>query len=216
MITSDGGMTWTEPTFPWEDYSFSLRTICMTALGTALTGGFAYSGGLAALSHDFGATWQPVAADPEHFVAPIGATCLESGDLWGVGGPALIHSPDNGQTWAFPSLPDDSLLLVDISFIDATRGFVTGGDAILSTVDGGDSWTRESHPYAGEVSTNLDTITAAGSTVLVGGWRATAAGRVGVILVRVLTHEGRDHDWIEADLPPGTETISDVALTPPS
>lgn len=204
-ITSDGGANWARLTFPFEDHKVALSTVCLTPQGAALTSGGGCWGDCAfvTLSLDFGATWRDVPID----IGSGAVACLDDGNLWAINGSSVLRSMDDGETWEVQGVVGPAPQRV--TFAESGNGFGIDGNAILASTDGGASWTREAHPYDGTDAT-LGTIVGNGVTVLVGGSRTSSDRRVGVILVRRASEPG----WIEAELPEGTDSISDLALTP--
>lgn len=81
------------------------------------------------------------------------------------GAPRIIHTTDGGATWTSRDMSDLASALIDVVFLDADRGFITGqateadgeGAAILATEDGGETWeVRFTSPLSGEQGWKID------------------------------------------------------------
>lgn len=60
-----------------------------------------------------------------------------------VGSYAIVKTTDGGTTWK--NIPTSNQYNFDVSFADASVGYVSGSE-IMRTTDGGDSWTKVSPP----------------------------------------------------------------------
>lgn len=143
--TEDGGATWTLQ-YTAGQYLRSIEFIdaqhgyCGSLSGSLLR------------TVDGGATWTDVA--PLINPQPPGICGLSAPTpttIYGVGlwaSPAyVVKSTDGGLSWSFINMSAQATALVDVHFISADTGFVTGtaapagnGGVILYTTDGGLSW----------------------------------------------------------------------------
>ncbi len=87
------------------------------------------------------AAGSPAYASPSGWMRDIAA--ISDKEVWAVcENGRLLHTTDGGSTWTWRQTPADAPLRA-IAFIDARRGFVTGGRGLLlATGDGGETWRR--------------------------------------------------------------------------
>lgn len=98
---------------------------------------------------DGGTTWNLVSNITPNPVAICGIDCVGTSTIYGCGAyfsPAyVIKSTDSGVTWQYIDMSAYATALVEVLFLNATTGFVSGknasGAVILKTTDGGTSWT---------------------------------------------------------------------------
>lgn len=155
--TTDGGDTWIPLSSGTTHDLSKVRMInARTATAVGVNGPFLYT-------KDSGATWQPVALDPQCYWWDI---CFVNADTGFIGGAQLIpvaknysryqcaiaKTTDGGKTWSTQFLDMDSRIL-SIKFSDAQNGYAVGwntyaslNNIILKTTDGGTSWTRMEAP----------------------------------------------------------------------
>lgn len=144
--TYDGGDTW-QVVFAGPGY---LRSIEFATPELGFCG--ALDGRLLRTA-DGGDTWQDISSTitpPQTGVCGLSAPTPEV--IYGVGvwsQPGnVIRSTDGGSSWTNTSLFGQATSLVDVLFLNADTGFVSGqamplsaGGVILRTEDGGDTWT---------------------------------------------------------------------------
>lgn len=145
--TIDGGKTWNES----GTLSKYLRSIEFFDENIGLCGSLQSS---LFRTTDGGATWTDVAVD---IVPRPGGVCglaiADENTVYGVGiwsEPAfVIKSVDKGLTWTYTDMSAYANSLIDVYFLDADHGFVTGsisdevGGVVLYTDDGGQTWTEK-------------------------------------------------------------------------
>lgn len=144
--TYDGGDTWQE-VFDGPGY---LRSI---EFATPEVGFCGTLDGRFLRTTDGGDSWQNIAGSITPGVTGVCGLSAPTADrIYGVGiwsQPAhLIRSVDGGTTWTSTSMSDLATSLVDVLFLNADTGYISGqaapqsaGGVILRTVDGGETWT---------------------------------------------------------------------------
>jgi photosystem II stability/assembly factor-like uncharacterized protein len=148
--TTNGGKTWMER----GTFTKYLRSIEFMDSNIGLCGSL--DGSLYRTTNG-GASWIDVAPniDPQ----PAGVCGLAKADentIYGVGiwsEPAfVIKSVDKGLTWTYTDMSAHASSLIDVHFLDADHGFVTGSvideedgevGVVLYTDDGGQTWTEK-------------------------------------------------------------------------
>lgn len=163
--TTDGGATWTvDSNLPDATSSNPLGTYslsgisCLSATSCVAVGGLNYSGGTAAAisTTNGGNTWS-MSADPTltglqdldsvsclpPASATGGSTCYAAG-FTGAGGPAVVVSPDGGNTWGSEQTFGDAGVINSISCVNATHCWAAGAGetpvGLVGTSTGGSSW----------------------------------------------------------------------------
>lgn len=147
LATADGGATWTQQGTKLG----TLRSIDFMDNSRGFVGSLS---GLLLHTTDAGATWTDIASTlpkpPIGFcgITHFGNTVHVVGRY--TGATDYYSSPDGGVTWRYLNLGSMMSGLVDVSFVTATTGFISGsgpgtptvqGNAtILKTTDGGLTW----------------------------------------------------------------------------
>lgn len=159
--TTNGGQVW-NPTGLIGNTKY-LRCIEFMDASIGLCGSLSGAGGPASLyrTTDGGASWTDVASNiPQPLNGVCGLGKADENTIYGVGvwsEPAyVIKSTNKGLNWTFKDMSEYADALIDVHFIDANHGFVTGsingtGDdsetivsgVILYTEDGGETWTEK-------------------------------------------------------------------------
>lgn len=143
--TYDGGATW-QIAYMGTQY---LRSIEFATPQIGFCGGLDSS---FLRTTDGGATWQDISALLPGPNAICGLCAATPQVVYGVGawfGPGyVIRSADSGVSWTQTSVSSMASALVDVHFLNADTGFVSGaaadpadGGVVLATVDGGATWT---------------------------------------------------------------------------
>jgi photosystem II stability/assembly factor-like uncharacterized protein len=150
--TEDAGDTW-DLRSDIPDY---LRTVVFTSPSRGFAGTL-YSDRRLYMTDDAGATMVDVTGriSPPIGGGVCGLYAIDSNTILGVGqysGPAyLIRTVDGGETWQSTDMSALAGSLVDIKFLDATRGFAIGGTngqnpggrvVVLATENGGQTWAQ--------------------------------------------------------------------------
>ncbi len=146
--TIDGGETWTEAGLINNKY---LRSIEFFDENIGLCGSL---DGSLYRTTDGGASWTDVAQNIDPVPAGVcGLAKADENTIYGVGiwsEPAFfIKSIDKGLTWTYTDMSAYANSLIDVFFIDANHGFVTGsksdeeGGIVLYTDDGGATWEEK-------------------------------------------------------------------------
>ncbi|HEY52662.1 MAG TPA: hypothetical protein G4N94_04320, partial [Caldilineae bacterium] len=192
--TTDGGKTWLDTTTGGGNANVDISMIDQYAGWTA-TRQASYR-----WTTSGGQTWRRVIPDDIALGIYQGVQVLDADDngdidhAWLVGckGPMvheecsepftgmIAHTPDNGTTWSYQTLPEDTLPLTDIIMFDANHGWVGGYEgSLLYTADGGTSWEPvESTISPGQtLITELDFVDAGrGMATAYGGYIIRFAG----------------------------------------
>lgn len=156
LHTSNGGTSWTEQ----YDANTYLRSITFATpeLGFCGSLDFAFY-----RTTDGGLHWEDITGHIDPMPAGIcGLSAPTPTVVYGCGvwsSPAyVIKSTDGGNTWISTDMSAQASALVDIHFVSADTGFVTGKatpargnvGTILYTTDGGQSWTEVYHTERGQ------------------------------------------------------------------
>ena len=136
--SSDGGLTW-DSLYQVTDYEDFFDVHFFNLLDGIVVGGNEsdYSP-IILKTTDGGYTWNSISS-------PANTYYLRSVDFvgekgWAVGRfGTIIHTTDNGNTWAFQTNPSTSTLF-DVDFSDTLHGIACGQNIILYTTDGGQNW----------------------------------------------------------------------------
>ncbi len=215
--TTDGGATWLNTTTQGNNANVDISMIDQYAGWTA-TGKVAYRWTTSA-----GQTWlRPI---PEEIGLGVykGVQVLDAdhnGDVdhaWLVGckGPLvdeecpepatgmIAHTPDDGATWNYQDVPEDTLPLTDIFMLDAKHGWVGGYEgSLLYTSDNGATWepVQSSIPPGYTLITELDFVDPAqGMASAYGGYiiRFSGPGRTlnGYNQAGAIDIDGSANDW---------------------
>ncbi len=150
--TTDGGQTWINYPVSQGDY---LRSIKFMDADTGFCGGLD-AGSYLFKSTNGGHSWTNITNKVPGLQAGVcGLSCPGGKVVYGCGvfaSPAyVIKSADGGVTWQRIDMSAYALALVDILFIDAQTGWVSGrakqdaGGVILRTTDGGATWQQVAH-----------------------------------------------------------------------
>lgn len=134
---------------------------------------------------DAGRSWRIHTAGTKR---PFVAVSCVGDKLWVAGqGGQIAHSPDGGLTWQVqPSGTTRNLL--DIEFVNGTRGIAVGDfGTLLRTEDGGSTWSKISLPESIELPPDVAEVVQPGDVILYNVSFADAdrvwiAGEFGVIL----------------------------------
>lgn len=145
LRTYDGGETW-QTVYTGPDH---LRSIEFATTEVGFSGSVS---GTFLRTLDGGDTWQDI-TDSIPGASSICGLCAASPEvIYGCGvwfQPAyVIRSTDGGMNWDKTNLNSMASALIDVLFLNADTGFVSGkaqppslGGIILATVDGGDTWS---------------------------------------------------------------------------
>ncbi len=150
--TTDGGTTWTTlktlPGVYMRSIEFANKTI-------GFAGALEYNGqNVFFKTTDGGVTWTDISSAIVGVDRGIcGICCVNANVVYAVGvysTPAYVmKSTNGGANWTKIDMSAYASGLVDVQFIDAITGYVTGqsnvsaeGAVILKTTDGGASWTK--------------------------------------------------------------------------
>ena len=130
----------------WQQPEFGLREPRALRLSTNNNGWLAGDGGLLALTHDGGRSWQqPPAAAPAADQFDFRALEVRGQQVWVAGAPGsrVMHSPDGGASWEAQST-NQSLPINALCFADEQHGWAVGAlGTILATTDGGRTWQKQ-------------------------------------------------------------------------
>ncbi len=136
------------------------------------------TGGLIVHSTDGGATWTPQQSGTD---ADLWSVCFtDSQHGWAAGGQSagtapgvILRTTDGGATWSDVTPAGLTATLTNVSFADATHGWVGTADGrVLKTVDAGASWQTLTLAGAGKAYDTVDFIDAAH------GWAGGPGGRI--------------------------------------
>jgi photosystem II stability/assembly factor-like uncharacterized protein len=147
MRTTDGGQTWMTTSMP--DPVMVMHSVKFVDNEVGWTGGEWHSQGVLLRSTDGGATWQSQNEPTGQRIMAVEA--LDRQTVMVVGG-GTYHaitrrSTDGGATWADMPVPLNDSMFLDIFFLDANIGWITGLDGgIARTTDGGVTWQALSAP----------------------------------------------------------------------
>ena len=151
LHTRDGGMSWSEQ-FDADRYLRSI-TFATPLLGFCGSLDFGFY-----KTTDGGEHWDNIMGEIDPFLPGIcGLSAPTPEVIYGCGiwsPPAyIIKSSDSGNTWTYIDMSSHASALVDIRFVSADTGFVSGKataargnvGTILYTTDGGMTWTEKFH-----------------------------------------------------------------------
>ncbi len=146
LVTTDGGVTWTDRT-DFESFRKHLMDILLMQPGEMIAVG--ENPGIFR-SIDGGASWTPI-QNPStatlNEIARIDATTLSAvGDAGEV-----LRSTDDGATWELRAQPRGAFDLHDQCWTSPSHGYVVGEFVLRETSDGGASWA----PIPGTTENNL-------------------------------------------------------------
>lgn len=145
MKTIDGGLNWT------LEAEFEGTYIRNIEFLTANTGFLGTLDNVFYKTSDGGTTWHPVPLPQSDFYHTVcGMDAVDSNTIFTCGAyfgpPAIYKSLNGGLTWEFIDMSAYAESLVEILFVTAEKGYVSGGNAnggiILKTTDGGVTWTE--------------------------------------------------------------------------
>ena len=135
-----------------------VTALLVLSIATALLSVAAVAPPASALSSTGDGTWFWRSPQPEGNW--LNAVCASGDSLWAVGyGGTILHSADNGVTWATQS-SGTSLALNGVSFPDPLDGWAVGGNdltnsttanIVLHTTDGGLTWNSQQMPGHSEL-----------------------------------------------------------------
>jgi photosystem II stability/assembly factor-like uncharacterized protein len=133
--TKNGGLSW-QPILSVGN----LRGMRSLRFGDATHGVAVGSAGIAMLTSDGGASWQPRATGSTRSLSQLAfvdsRTVIAVGELG-----TIVRSTDGGQTWTRVASPSANNLL-SVRFINTKLGHAVGASGtVLMTQDGGLSWT---------------------------------------------------------------------------
>jgi photosystem II stability/assembly factor-like uncharacterized protein len=142
-ITHDAGVHWKRALGNDWSGNFAYRTALWFT--DAKHGVLVQGNGTIQTTADGGLSW---ARQDYPTLAPFGSAALQftsSTDGWLIMNGQLAHSSDGGASWSRPLLPSALGTVYDMSWIDASNGWVTAYDgtkyALNATTDGGQTWT---------------------------------------------------------------------------
>ena len=108
----------------------------------------------------------------------------------------VLTSDDNGKTWTQRPTPV-SVLLTNVRFADATRGWAVGhGGVVLGTVDGGLHWTKRLDGVQ-LAALMLKSAQARADAVAAGASEAAARAAKDVDAARLLVDDGPDKPFLD-------------------
>lgn len=163
LHSADGGQSWAAVT---SGVAVDLYAVCFPdANNGCIVGG----DGTVLTTSDGGGTWIEIESGVPF---ELRAVSMAGSAHWIAGRLAIMQSTDGGASWTMfetgtPPLPS----LTDITFADASTGFISGyGGLILRTVDNGSDWVmlRRDRRYA-PTEYFRTVISASGSYVWAGG-----------------------------------------------
>ncbi len=155
-----GGWYWQNPLL--QGYSFN--DLAVTSSGAVAVG----DGGVVFTSANGGVKWTQRRSGLHSKLLAV--DFVNASDGWAAGPGGLIATTNGGVTWASVDLPNGSsgfYQLTDVSFVDATHGWVCGlftptigatSYRILATTDGGDTWSVETLPANVKVLKQVDFV----------------------------------------------------------
>jgi photosystem II stability/assembly factor-like uncharacterized protein len=135
FTTDNGGLSW--QAIPGIDNLDGMRSL---RFGDATHGVAVGSAGIAMVTSDGGASWQPRATGSTRSLSQLAfvdsRTVISVGELG-----TIVRSTDGGQTWTRIASPSANNLL-NVRFINTKLGHAVGtSGTVLMTQDGGLSWT---------------------------------------------------------------------------
>jgi len=220
FVSTDGGRTWQETTFPARDMSANRIQLMLSPDYSNDRMIFATAGGQVFRSEDSGANWQVLSSGLGSFfpasslaVSPQFAsdrTVLLGGSSRG---PRVMRSTDGGQTWVTSSGLGSDNGVIALTFVPGNRRVVYAwGDpgGLYRSGDAGETWTRVFSP-TGTTSWSLQSL---GISPDFARDRLMFAGFVGVENFRRSADGGATWHLSNLGLPPGLIWGSAVSLSP--
>jgi predicted CXXCH cytochrome family protein len=144
IATADGGAVWTTLA-AGVPHTATLRGVAFADKEAGWAWG---DGGIVARTTDGGSSWATGTAAPEGVTLYAGAF-LDERVGWVAGSGGVIRkTTDGGTSWTAQTV-ETTVSIFGITFIDADRGFLVGGESasmpgvIAGTVDGGATWTMQ-------------------------------------------------------------------------
>ena len=137
ITTSNGGTTWSEPTYSTSDVLFTAASPSSTTILAA--GNF----GSVQRSTDGGTTWT-LSTLGTTSASIRGLSFVDATNGWLAGAQGIIFkSTDGGNIWTSQT-SSVTTTINDIYFVDQNKGWAVGdGGVILSTTNGGSTWTAQ-------------------------------------------------------------------------
>ena len=215
--TTNGGVTWTQQSFPMstvDQFNGVAAAGATTAWAVGHVSSTPGSSGLVMATTD-GAHWSPQTIPSVDnltgvsFVGPSTGWAVGYVRVGGFNTGAVLATVNGGATWTSQSVPAGIDLLTSVSFVDANHGWAAGSvtsglttqSTIIVTSDGGAHWTQQAVP----AGSHLNAVVFRDTTH---GWAAglgTAGGQV------IATSNGGT-TWTAQTLPAGIPNVSGVAF----
>jgi len=145
--TTDGGVSWLTTFMP--DPSMLMHSVSFPDSQNGWAGGESHGRGVLFKSTDGGVSWTQQQEPSGQRI--MGVYSLSPQTIMVVGGGTYFaitrRSTDAGATWSDMPVPLNDSMFLDIKFVDAQTGWITGLDGgIAKTTDGGVTWQAQSHP----------------------------------------------------------------------
>jgi photosystem II stability/assembly factor-like uncharacterized protein len=168
MVTSDGGITWSQQSFPAGDTEgrvLNSVSFVDAAHGWAVGNGSSMGGGgTIIVTSDGGLTWQSQASGTTDWDLND-VTFVDASHGWLTGGGKILATIDGGATWTPQTV---GIGATAVAFADSLQGYAVGTDGgIATTTDGGVNWQV----------------------------RSSASPATGVPLLADITFPDPDHGW---------------------
>jgi len=201
--TTDGGLHWTVQSVPGNA---ALSCVDFTDASTGWAGGGAwgdldYPLGAVFASTDGGSIWKPEKL-PKGTPAITGLQFVSANEGWAVGvaydwntgteqSGWVLHTIDGGATWSRVDALDDAQATT-VHFIDASHGWLGGGNGVYATTDGGATWQRVAAGYGVEAiaATDMAHVWAFGD-----GFMTSTVDPAGDTAAPVTLNESSDYGW---------------------
>lgn len=147
MRTTDGGQNWSTTLMP--DPGMLMHSVKFVDNQVGWTGGEWHGGGVLFRSTDGGVTWQQQQEPSGQRI--MGVWAIDRQTVMVVGGGTYFaitrRSTDGGVTWTDMPVPLNDSMFLDIFFLDANTGWITGlNGGIAKTTDGGVTWQAQNRP----------------------------------------------------------------------
>jgi photosystem II stability/assembly factor-like uncharacterized protein len=150
-VTRDGGATWDQVVggLPMD----ALWGQAAVSFTDAAHGVYALGNGAVRRTTDGGRTWSRSDTPVADLFAPLRVAFPSPATGWMVRDHALLRSDDGGANWTGGSGPAGANLLVGMSWIDASHGWVVDASAgVFATSNGGAAWTAVPAPARHDVA----------------------------------------------------------------